>query len=185
MPFSLYIIISIAAHIISMKFIHKIERRNRKIYKIKLILCHINLYWDSISIIMHYLIGNYFENDNINPLVLVKLKSVWKLASNRPCSLNVALDKSKEGTREETRNERESDVERKKEYAMKGDLTRGFWGLVEGGVSMWGLKGVAWQPPPALRNGRHTRHTHTPPSSFAAFFSLSLSLFAVFPSPFS
>lgn len=31
---------------------------------------------------------------------------------------------------------------------------------------MWGLKGVAWQPPPALRNGRHTRHTHTP-SSFS------------------
>lgn len=70
------------------------------------------------------------------------------------------------------RNERESDVERKKEYAMKGDLTRGFWGLVEGGVSMWGLKGVAWQPPPALRNGRHTRHTHTPPSSFVVSFSL-------------
>lgn len=43
---------------------------------------------------------------------------------------------------------------------------------------MWGLKGVAWQPPPALRNGRHTRHTHTPPSSFAISFSL------VLPSPF-
>lgn len=39
---------------------------------------------------------------------------------------------------------------------------------------MWGLKGVAWQPPPALRNGRHTRHTHTPPSSFAISFSLVL-----------
>lgn len=44
---------------------------------------------------------------------------------------------------------------------------KGVLGLVEGGVSMWGLKGVAWQPPPALRNGRHTRHTHIlPPSPF-------------------
>jgi len=47
---------------------------------------------------------------------------------------------------------------------------------------MWGLKGVAWQPPPALRNGRHTRHTHTPPSSFAISFSLVLLLpfFSIF-----
>lgn len=42
---------------------------------------------------------------------------------------------------------------------------------------MWGLKGVAWQPPPALRNGRHTRHTHTPlrPPSPRPSLSLSLS----------
>lgn len=38
----------------------------------------------------------------------------------------------------------------------------GFWGLVEGGVSMWGLKDVAWQPLLAFRNGCHTRHIHTP-----------------------
>lgn len=49
---------------------------------------------------------------------------------------------------------------------------------------MWGLKGVAWQPPPALRNGRHTRHTHTPPLSLL-FVLRRVLLSPVFPSPFS
>lgn len=129
------------------------------------------------------IIRNYLENNNINLIVLTELKSVQQSTSNRPCLLNIALDKSKEEETRGMRNERESDrTEERVRHEAKGDLTRGFWGLVEGGVSMWGLKGVARQPPPALRNGRHTRHTHTPLSSFAVSFSLVLPLlfFSIF-----
>ena len=91
--------------------------------------------------------GKHTHVDHNRP----ELKSAWKLSSNEPCLANVVPDNG----------ERKSAPRGEVGVAHKGVL-----GLVEGGVSMWGLKGVAWQPPPALRNGRHTRHTHTPPSPF-------------------
>lgn len=69
------------------------------------------------------------ENNNINPVVIVELKSLWESTSNRLCLLNIALDKNKEEETRETRDERESDIERKKEYAMRRrEISQGGFG---------------------------------------------------------